>query len=208
MLPPTRSDSRRPHTHPPALPTPPTRRHFGTDRQWGSFLWVIATALYGAGEVAALLTVAEGGEDDVMGGGGPRLEDINGVLQLLSAALFMWGSWKFYVGNYPDARDELEAELKGFDASSVPFRVRYFTHNDQLLGSWLFALACLPCVVISFSSFVFVSVFASAPSSSCLPSSRPACRWTRVCRHPRGEAVKSTKPPRVDPFEERKRLRA
>ena len=98
-------------TSSPPLRAPPhgaRRYHLGTDRQWGSFLWCVASALYGAAEVFAWWVVAvDGGQDDVMGGGGPSLEEINALLQFVAAVLFLWGSWKFYRGNYPAAREQL-----------------------------------------------------------------------------------------------------
>ncbi len=138
-------------TSSPPLRAPPhgaRRYHLGTDRQWGSFLWCVASALYGAAEVFAWWVVAvDGGQDDVMGGGGPSLEEINALLQFVAAVLFLWGSWKFYRGNYPAAREQLHRDVQALTAKGAEplgWCARYFTFSNELWGSWLFALACVP----------------------------------------------------------------
>ena len=82
-----------------------------------------------------------------MGGGGPSLEEINALLQFVAAVLFLWGSWKFYRGNYPAAREQLHRDVQALTAKGAEplgWCARYFTFSNELWGSWLFALACVP----------------------------------------------------------------
>ena len=53
-----------------------------------------------------------------MGGGGPSLEEINALLQFVAAVLFLWGSWKFYRGNYPAARERLHSDVQALSAKA------------------------------------------------------------------------------------------
>ena len=63
--------------------------HLGTDRQWGAFLWCVACVFYGAAEAVLLVSFTQGYDDDLMGGGGTTVEEINASCQLVAAALFL-----------------------------------------------------------------------------------------------------------------------
>ena len=110
------------------------QHHLGTDRQWGAFLWCVACVFYGAAEAVLLVSFTEGYDDDLMGGGGTTIEEINATSQLVAAALFLWGSWRFFKGSYPAALDASLESLKGLDgaADGLSWAQRYFTHSDEV----------------------------------------------------------------------------